>query len=257
MTNRKRDRERREATVEAARKQVGYRAHPERRSAYTERTVHAGKSWNGIFIQRILRTAFDAEPEVDFTSTVTALSYYVQRHAVRTKIRTARPGDIVFFNFATDPERWYEQPHVGVIIDIDRDTGRFRTIEGETGPGMPQASQLIDGVFERVRHQTDILGHVRVQPRRARALAPIDRPALRLSYFNSNTKTITRAVETVQIALNRVNPRLTFNRGKRDTEFKSALGLYGRENGLPASRGETEPHVLRKLADETGITLEL
>lgn len=256
MMNRKRDRERREATVEAARKQAGYRSQPERRSAFTDRTAHTGKPWNGVFIQHILRTAFDGAPEVDFTSTVTALGYYAQRNGVRTKLRTARPGDIVFFNFATDPARWYEQPHVGVVTEVNRKTGAFRTVEGETGPGVPQGSQLIDGVFERTRYQTDVLGFVRPGPRRALDTVTAERPALKMSYFESNGKTVARAVETVQIALNRVSSALTFNRGKRDGVFKSALGLYGRETGSPEARGEIEPRVLRRLADETGFVLE-
>lgn len=254
--NRKRDQERRDRTVEAARRQVGYRSQPERRSAFTDRTVHTGKPWNGVFIQHVLKTAFGTAPEVDFTSTVTALGYYAQRNGVWTKVRTARPGDIVFFNFATDPARWYEQPHVGVVTEVNRKTGAFRTVEGETGPGVPQGSQLIDGVFERTRFQTDVLGFVRPEPRKAASAVTGDPPHLKMSYFESNGKTVARAVETVQIALNHVDSSLSFNRGKRDGEFKSALGRYNRETGLPESRGEITARNLRRLADETGFVLE-
>lgn len=253
--NRKRSRERREATVEAARKQVGYRSQPERRSAFTDRTEHTGKPWNGVFLQYILTTAFNSEPEVNFVSTVTALGYYVQRNGVRTKVRTARPGDIVFFNFATDPARWYEQPHAGVVTEISSD-GSFRTVEGETGPGVPQGSQLVDGVFERVRYQTDVLGFVRPAPRKAASAAVAEPARLRMSYFESNGKTVARAVETVQVALNRVRPAWSFNRGKRDGLFKSTLGLYGRETGTVTARGEIEPRVLKRLADDTDLVLD-
>lgn len=256
MKNRKRDRERREAIVDAARKQVGYRAQPERRSAFTDRTSHTGKPWNGVFIQRILRDVFGTEPEVNFVSTVTALGFYAQLNGVRTKVRTARPGDIVFFNFATDPARWYEQPHVGVVTEVNRKTGAFRTVEGETGPGVPQGSQLVDGVFERTRHQSDVLGFVRPEPRKAASAASGEPARIKMSYFESNGKTVARAVETVQIALNRVSPKLTFNRGKRDGVFKSALGVYARETGTVENRGEIAAPVLRRLADETGFVLE-
>lgn len=254
MKNRKLDRERREATVEAARKQVGYRAQPDRRSAFASRKEYLGLPWNGAFVQRILSTAFDAEPEVSFVSTVSALSYYIKANRVYLKARTARPGDVVFFNFATDPQHMFEQPHVGFVTEV-REDGSIRTIEGETSPGTPQGSQLADGVFERVRWPAEIIGFVRPEPRKSVA-ASADVRTVKMSYFESNAKTVARAVETVQIALNRVRPAWSFNRGKRDGVFKSALGVYGRETGTVEARGETSYRVLRTLADETGFTLE-
>lgn len=248
--NRRRNRERRDRIVEAARRQVGYRSFPERRSAFTDGTPFTGKPWNGVFLQRILTEAFETEPEVNFVSTVTALGFYSARNGL---YRKPRVGDIVFFNFATDPARWYEQPHAGVVVEVKPD-GSFRTVEGETGPGVPQGSQLVDGVFERNRYGTDILAVVRPAARTVNA-ASAERESLRMRYFESNGKTVARAVETVQRALNRVNGSWTFNRGKRDGLFKSVLGLYGRENGLPDSRGEIERRVLKRLADETGLDI--
>jgi len=249
MNRNRRRRETRERIIEEAKRHVGYRAQPERRSAFTDGTRHTGKAWNGLFIQRVLRDAFGTEPEVSFASTVTALGFYMRTNRVYT--RTVRPGDVVFFNFATDPTRWYEQPHVGVVIEV-RPNGSFRTVEGETGPGVPQGSQLIDGVFIRDRQPSDILGTVRPEARTVNAASAKDPTKLRLSYFESNGKTVARAVETVQLALHKMNGAFTFNRGKRDGVFKSALGLYSRESGTVESRGEISPAVLKRLADETG-----
>ena len=250
----KRNKKRGDSIVEAARKQVGYRAQPNRQSAFATRKEYLGLPWNGAFVQRILTTAFDAEPEVSFVSTVSALSYYIKANRLYLKTRTARPGDVVFFNFATDPQHMFEQPHVGFVTEIRAD-GSIRTIEGETSPGTPQGSQLADGVFERVRWPAEIIGFVRPEPRRP-VTASGERPHLKMSYFESNGKTVARAVETVQIALNLVRPAWSFNRGKRDSLFKAILGTYGRETGTVEARGETSYRVLRTLADETGFTLE-
>ena len=77
-----------------------------------------------------------------------------------------------------------------------------------------------------------------------------------MRYFDSNGKTVARAVETVQRALNRVRPAWTFNRGKRDGVFKSAFGRYARETGAVENRGEITERVLHTLGDETGLTVE-
>jgi len=253
-----RNRAQRELIIETARKQVGYRAQPERKSAFASRKEYLGMPWNGAFVQRILTTAFDAEPEVSFVSTVSALSYYIKANRLYLKAKSARPGDVVFFNFATDPQHMFEQPHVGFVTEIRAD-GSIRTIEGETSPGTPQGSQLADGVFERVRWPAEVIGFVRPEPRKPIPAASAEPRNLKLSYFESNGKTVARAVETVQIALNRINPKQTFReskRGKRDGEFKATLGAYGRERGTVEARGETSARVLRALADETGFTLE-
>jgi hypothetical protein len=56
----------------------------------------------------------------------------------------------------------------------------------------------------------------------------------------------------VQRALNRVRPTWSFNRGKRDGEFKSAVGLYARESAWVANRGELDAPVLQNLGERTG-----
>lgn len=251
--NRRERRARAEQIVSAARKQVGYRAFPERRSAFTDGTPYTGKPWNGVFIQRILSEAFDGEPEVNFVSTVTALGYFATRNRVYRKRLVV--GDIVFYNFASDPNRWYEQPHIGVIVEVKPD-GSFRAVEGETGPGTPQGSQLVDGVFIRDRQPFDVLGTVRPEPARTPTVASTEPARIRMQYFESNGKTVARTVETVQLALNRIRPALSFNRGKRDGAFRSGLGLYARESGFVENRGEVTAPVLRKLGTDTGL-LEL
>lgn len=248
----KRNKKRADSVVESAERQVGYRAQPERRSAFNTRKEYHGQPWGGMFVQRILTDAYGAEPEVSFASTVTALGYYAQRN--RLYARKVRRGDIVFFNFATDPRHPFEQPHIGVVVEV-RDDGSFRTVEGETSPGVPQGSQLVDGVFYRERYRTDILAVVRPKPRPVpRTVKPVDgeRATVKMSYFESNPKTVRRVVETVQLALNRARPAFTFNRGRKDGTFRSALGVYARETGTVQNRGEIDYNVLDRLGEETG-----
>lgn len=239
--------------VEQARRHVGYRSQPERRSAFALKQ-YSGKPWNGTFVDRVLHDALGNFAEVRFISTVAALSYYVTRHRVYQKPRV---GDIVFYNFSTDPQQPFEQPHVGIVTEISPkvrgESFSFRAIEGETSPGTPQGSQLSDGVFERVRHRADVLGFVRPVPRKVTVNWDDEKlPTVKMSYFESNGKTVARAIETVQKALNRVRPAVTFNRGKRDSSFRAGLGMYARETGTVENRGEIKATVLQTLSDEAG-----
>lgn len=249
--NRRERRAQAERIVDEASRHVGYRAQPNRQSAF-QLKQYLGKPWNGTFVDRVLHDAFGSFAEVRFVSTVTALGYYTSKNGV---YRKPRVGDVVFLNFSSDPLHPFEQPHVGVVIKVDTD-GSFRTVEGETSPGVPQGSQLADGVFERTRYLTDVIGFVRPQPRRAPEPATETAARLKMSYFESNGKTVARAMETVQIALNRIRPAWSFNRGKKDGLFKSALGVYARETGTVENRGELDQRVVARLADETGFVLE-
>jgi len=246
MNSRKQRRATAAAIVEQAKRHVGYRAQPNRQSAF-QLPGYRAEPWNGTFIDRVLHDALGDFAEVRFVSTVAALGYYVNRNRVYTKPQV---GDIVFFNFATDPLHAFEQPHVGVVVEVRTD-GSIRTVEGETGPGTPQGSQLVDGVFERVRHAHDVIGYVRP------VVHSIPRgtgepTVLKTSYFKSNPETKRRAIEAVQVALNRTRPKWVFNRGKNDGEFRSALGLYARESGWVRNRGELDASVVQNLGERTG-----
>lgn len=234
-----------ESIIAEAKRHVGYRAQPDRKSAF-QLKPYLGKPWGGTFIDRVLHDALGDFAEVRFVSTVTALGYYVNRHRVYQK---AKPGDIVFFNFSTDPKEPFEQPACGVVIEV-LGNGSIRTVEGETATGVPQGSQLADGVFERVRYAADVLGYVRPKPV-VRTEPSGEIPTVRYSYFESNPKTKSRATETLQRALNRVTG-LTFNRGKLDGETRAAFGLAARMHGTVENRGELTGMTLQQLADATG-----
>lgn len=232
--------------IEEAERHVGYRSQPERRSAF-QLKQYLGRPWSGTFVDRVLHDALGDFAEVRFISTVSALSYYVNRNGLYTK---PRRGDVVFFNFSADSLQPFEQPHVGIVTEVKPD-GSFETVEGETSPGTPQGSQLADGVFRRVRYPTDAIGFVRPGVRTPTVDLSSDN-LVKMSYFDSNPSTKARAVETVQLALNRARPAFTFNRGKRDGAFRSALGLFARETGTVQNRGEVTHDVLHTLSTATG-----
>ena len=186
--------------------------------------------------------------EVSFISTATALRYYIREN--RLYLKKIRPGDIVFYSFSTDPALPLEQPHVGIVTEVLAN-GVFRAVEGETGPGVPQGSQLIDGVFERERHTADIIGAVRVKrakPTMKSAESPVK---VKIAYLNSNPKTRAKAVANIQAALNRVIGG-KFTQGRLDRETRSKFGAYSRERGIIENRGELDYRSLTQLADETG-----
>ena len=233
--------------VEQAKRHVGYRAQPNRQSAF-QLAGYKGEPWNGTFVDRVLHDAFGDFAEVRFVSTVTALGYYVKRNRLYFRPQV---GDIVFFNFASDPLHAFEQPHIGVVTEVQGNA--IRTVEGETAPGTPQGSQLVDGVFERTRYLHETVGFVRPVPIAEPSELEPGAPTVKMSYFSSNPDTKRRAVETVQRALNRVRPQWSFNRGKKDGEFKAAFGTYARESGWVRNRGELDAAVLDNLVDRTGL----
>lgn len=249
MWNRK-DEARRATIVDEAMRHVGYRAQPQRRSAF-QLKPYLGQPWNGTFVDRVLHDTFGDFAEVRFISTVAALGYYAARNRV---YRKPRAGDVVFFNFSSDPQQPFEQPHIGIVTGL-RGDGAFETVEAEANPGHAQGSRLPDGVFERVRYPTDILGVVRPTARTVNGVDGDgeDSNLVRMSYFESNPSTKSKAVETVQRALNRVRPAFTFNRGKKDGVFKSAFAAYARETGTVENRGELTYGPLSTLASETGV----
>ncbi len=239
--------------VEEAERHVGYHAQPERRSVF-QASVYSGKAWNGAFVNRVLRDAFGEEPEVNFTSTVAALGFYWSRNRV---YRKPQVGDIVFMGFASDPLHPFEQPHVGVVISTDRwkVDGVIRTVEAEVSTGRPQGIQLADGVHERQRYATDVIGFVRPVSR-GNTTVPGEPPVVKMSYFDSNGKTVARTVTVLQRALGTLRPGWTFREGKRDGVFKSALGRYSRETGMVENRGEVTYATVRNLANEAGFGVE-
>lgn len=239
-----------ESIIENAERYVGYRAQPNRQSTLQTREFN-GRAWGGSFVDRVLSDTFGGMPEVRLYSTVTALSYYVRTNRL---YRKPRKGAVVFYNFATDPSNAFEQPHIGIVTEV-KANGVFMAIEGETSPGVPQGSQLVDGVFHRERHVADVIGFATP---RALTVKPYtgETAKVRMSYLTSNPKTRARAIENIQTALNRVTGGV-FNRGRLDRETRSTFGAYSRERGLVENRGDLTYDALNVLGiDAGGLDIE-
>jgi len=202
-----------------------------------------------MFLDNLLEN--DGTREVSFVSTTTALSYYVRKNRLKLK---PRPGDIVFYNHSVKP---FEHPHAGLVVSIDgwREARHFLAIEGETATGQPRGSQEPDGVFERHRYETDVIGFV--TPRRVRKIEPqpvSEEPQnVRMSYFTSNPNTKARAVTAIQTALFHLTGQKNFAAGKLDTHTRSAFAKWDRERGIITTDGSPQPKSLHALGEASGV----
>ena len=240
--------------VEAAKLHLGYRAQVNRESYYGREANYRGEPWNGSFLNVVLQEA--GMREVSTVSTISALAFYLKN---RREVTKPRAGDIVFYSFATNRAKPFEQPHVGVISDASKwkSHGMLRVIEGETGTGSARGSQEIDGVFERERSKPDILAIVR--PREYTRPEPETNteglPKLRPSYFASNPSTRTKATETLQTALSSATGMSGFTRGVYDQFTQSALDEFRRNRGMLGKTGKPDDTDLEVLNRATGKSI--
>lgn len=241
--------------VEVARTQLGYRAQPNRNSAFGRAARYNGTSWDGSFVDAMLHEA--GLRETSTVSTVNALQYYINRG----RLREVRPkvGDLVFYGFSANGLYPNEQPHIGIVTDIShwKTDLTFRAIEGETATGSAKGSQEVDGVFERIRSKADVIGFV--TPKRPKLRTEVvetaSLPKLRASYFASNPKTRSKAVQVLQVALSQQTDRVGFTNGVWDPYTQSTLDEFRRQNGLLGKTGPPDEIDLRLLHRQTGGTV--
>jgi len=146
-----------QAVIEVARLNVGARSQPNKNNSYAALSGHPGQAWAGSFMDSVLRNAGEfTQPSL--ISTVSALAEYTRAGRI---FPSPLPGDLVFYAFSTDGD--FAQPHVGLVTDT-RDWKRkrvFSAVEGQTASGLKRGPQEDDGVYERLRHETDVLVFVR------------------------------------------------------------------------------------------------
>lgn len=225
--------------VELARKLTGYRSHPNRESVFGRETGNPGVPWAGSFVHEALREV--GMLETAFVSTTAALGWFVKHGRVFTE--DPRPGDIVFFAFPS--VRGFEQPHVGIVTETVhfKESGEFRTLEGETASGLSRGNQDADGVFERTRFEPDVVGFIR--PREARPLdlrnIPTDVPVVRPTNFGKRSPARVKATTAVQLALFDATGAGKFAPGEWDgltrsafEEFLRTVGVYEEVGDLPS-----------------------
>ena len=220
-------REKLNAFLAEAASHLGYRSQPGRISSYGERNGYTGQPWSGSFIDYVAKVT-----DVDIPSCVYPPA------AAANFIRTGRlyvnpkPGDIVFFNFSTGAH--FEMPHVGIVTDVTGVTfnGSFKTIEANIDTGLAKGPQDRNGIFERTRYLTDVLGFGRPNFSRSRLKDGDPDPSLppvNLARVLSLKPCLD--VELIQLALAEEVGLRNAKRGTYDAQTKSAFANFQRKIG--------------------------
>lgn len=216
--------------------------------------------WDGSFVDAMLNkiTASGLLPSLN--NTTAALQFFLKNGWQR---RAPKPGDIVFFGYATDESRvGYAAAHVGVVSSTDtwKEHRTFRVIEAQTHSGLPKAPRDNNGVYERTHHQTDVTAFIRIPNRylgpntEGHALQPSTSHIVRPAHINRCTSSaqaasakpeIRKSVELVQLAL-AAHPAAKLqnaDRGVFNGKTRSALAAFQRFSGLPSAECDGEPNV--------------
>lgn len=242
-----------EAFLSAARSHLGYRARPGGLSDFGKTVGYYGHDlpWSGAFIDVVAREAGISAPACVYTPS--GLAEFAQQGRLKSR---PRPGDIVFFSFATDKD--FGMPHVGIVLDTRsvRETDRFTTIEAQVNAGLPKASKDLDGVFERSRWVGDVISFARPDFRRRPAKGSstdvtdsilIDETSVRPGRRNND-------VATVQLALTQICDLRMHRLGTWDSATKEAFARYQRMIGIVGSQANGVPNLetLGRLGRDSG-----
>lgn len=238
--------------VEKARSQVGYRALPMRQSVFGQAVGYAGQTWNGSFVEWVIReTGTDLPPMINTTAALAALM-----RADRF-FRVPKIGDVMFLETSADGD--FGQPAVGVVTDVS-EWGRMRAVKavlGQVGSPAPRGSNDPTGVFERVYYETDVLGFARpggrTKFRVPEHTAENVKTVMRLSAFQYGKSN--KSVEILQLALGNTVGLRDAVRGKLDAQTKSAYAAWQRRVGMVGSDadGTVDMMSLERLGNATGL----
>jgi hypothetical protein len=240
--------------IAEAESHVGYTANQSVPDVFSSAIGQAGIPWAGPFIDVCAKKAGLLLPS--FVSTASALASFIKTNRV---VSDPRPGDIVFFQTATDET--FGQPHVGIITDVShyKIHGMFQCIEGQTDSGMPKGLITRNGVYRRNRYSYDVLAFVRPNFERAELDAiktsdpgkdstkVIQGPSIKLGMKHPY-------VETIQVALGMVVGLHGAARGEFDHKTRAAFANFQRSIGMTGDRASGVPdvHSLKVLAQRSG-----
>lgn len=261
--------------IETASAYLNYQAGPMMRTVFGERVGYNNQPWAGAFVDVVAREAGLRLPSCTYTPTALAVLIRDGRQRMRPK-----PGDLAFFNFPSENAGTaFAMPHVGIVTDVREfaKTGRFLTIEGNTRSTNPKLNPGIDGVFNRVRHERDVVAFIRPRtgkPARTLQLltkllnslglaARVDTTKLEEA-ARANIQVVPAAlaprlrnkqIEAVQLALSVTVGLKECNRGQWDAQTEAAFISFQRLIGLngPQADGIPTVPVLQRLASETGL----
>jgi hypothetical protein len=239
----------RERFISKAESYVGYSASADRFNIFGERVGINGQPWDGMFIDVVARETGLPLPAHTFPTV--ALADYIGSGFFHVR---PRRGDIVFL--ITSNVMDFGSPHVGIVTDTSRHAidGTFETVEGMTSSGLPRGIQNADGVYKRVRHQSEVIGYGR--PRFV-TVPPKEIPATVPEVVSAQVKPGIKHknVEVVQLALSAVTGVRGLPRGHFDKRTQLAFAQFQRLIGFPPSLATGAPDFksLSALAEKTGF----
>jgi len=247
--------------IKTASAYLNYTADIAQRNMFGERVGYNSQPWAGAFIDVVARQAGLDIPACVYTGS--GLGKFI---SAKLTVIEPLPGDIVFFNFASEHSgSQFAMPHAGIVTDVRKfkTNGEFVTIEGNTTNGTSNNADR-DGVYQRLRHTNDVLLFARpteltaASPRpgqlltKLMKLSRIDRVdaaeiqeaareyiALTVDIVRPGRKN--RAIEVVQLALGVTVGLERANRGIWDqatsaayADFQRLVGFVGQDaNGTP------------------------
>lgn len=148
--------------IEAARTELGYTESPpgSNRTKYGEAFGWDGVPWCAIFLWWCFREAGEGAAYYGGAKTAscgTLLSWY-REQGREVPLSEVRAGDILILNFSGTKDT----QHCALVERVvDPESGIWRTIEGNTSPGL-EGSQISGGsVALKVRHRKNAVGAAR------------------------------------------------------------------------------------------------
>lgn len=239
--------------LELAKSYLGYRATPGGKNDFAVRTGYTatGVPWSGSFIDCVAYDAGVKIPACVYSPNGLAEFIYQRRWRERPK-----PGDIVFYSFSLDGN--FGMPHVGIVTNTDgwKTEDSFIAIEANICSGLPRASTVNDGIFERTRWKYEVLGFCRPDFKQRPAKDPkmmTGKPDVLVSQLLPGKRH--GSVEILQRALVVAVGLKDYERGKFDASTQRAYARFQRLIGMAGSDANGVPTqaTLTRLALETGI----
>lgn len=239
--------------LELAKSYLGYRATPGGKNDFAVRTGYTatGVPWSGSFIDCVAYDAGVKIPACVYSPNGLAEFIYQRRWRERPK-----PGDIVFYSFSLDGN--FGMPHVGIVTNTDgwKTEDSFIAIEANICSGLPRASTVNDGIYERTRWKYEVLGFCRPDFKQRPAKDPkmmTGKPDVLVSQLLPGKRH--GSVEILQRALVVAVGLKDYERGKFDASTQRAYARFQRLIGMAGSDANGVPTqaTLTRLALETGI----
>lgn len=168
--------------IKEAERWLGFQARAHNSTPFGELAGYDGQVWSGSFIDYVFFNAGLVIPSC--TQTGQGLGEFIKQRRV---YKNPQPGDIAFFNFATDGR--FGMMHIGLVKDTRRwkTDGLVQTIEGQVNSGLPKGDPAQTGVFERVRSKHDIICFARPAQNRLRPGISLKKQTGGLGKINAET----------------------------------------------------------------------